>query len=193
MALVLLERHDVKYNKLIFFDTETTGFKENRIVSIGLLCYENGKRIAKENIWINPQAQIESGASKVNGFTNDMVVDKPIFNEVWGNLKEYFNEAVWVCHNAKYDEKAMLGEFNRYGLEIPNYCTLCTCENSKKLIAKSEIKNYKLDTVAQYFGINFTEEQHHDAFFDTVACMKIYNKLVQLSKGNLEVKEKGVL
>ena len=57
------------YNKLVIGDTETTGFKENRIVSIAILVYENGKKIADKYILVNPQTQIESGASKVNGIT----------------------------------------------------------------------------------------------------------------------------
>lgn len=180
------------FDKIVFFDVESTGFKENRIVSIGLLYYENGKRKAKENIIINPNTKIEYSASKVNGFTNDMVKDKPTFDEIWSEIKKYFENTTWIGHNVKYDNGCILGELTRYGLKIPVHKLICTCDNAKLLIPKAEIKNYKLDTVAQHFGINFTEEQHHDAFFDTIACMKIFNKLVDLSGGDLEVKETGV-
>lgn len=179
----------MSFDKLIFFDVESTGFKENRIVSIGLLYYENGKLKTKKNITINPNTQIEIGASKVNGFTNDMVKDKPTFDEIWDEIKQYFEDTTWIGHNVKYDNKCILGELKRYKLQVPKHDTLCTMENAKILIPKTKIKNYKLDTVAQYFGINFTEEQHHDAFFDTIAAMRIYNKLVELSDGDLVIKE----
>ena len=42
------------YNKLVIGDTETTGFKENRIVSIAILVYENGKKFADKYILVNP-------------------------------------------------------------------------------------------------------------------------------------------
>lgn len=177
------------YDKILIGDTETTGFKENRIVSIGLLVYEKGKRVAKKNILVNPNAEIEYGAFKVNGISNKDVKDCPTFDVVWEDIKNLFENSTWVFHNAKYDVKVLNGEFKRYGIISPKHDIICTLENAKNFISKEQIKNYKLDTVAQYFGIDFTEEQHHDAFFDTVACMKIYNKLVDLSNGNLIVKE----
>ena len=77
------------YNKLVIGDTETTGFKENRIVSIAILVYENGKKIADKYILVNPQTQIESGASKVNGITYDTIKNCPTFDEVWEEIKDY--------------------------------------------------------------------------------------------------------
>ena len=36
---------NINYNKLVFVDTETVGFKPPYIISIGFIAYENGKRI----------------------------------------------------------------------------------------------------------------------------------------------------
>lgn len=36
----------INYNRLFIADTETTGFHENRIVSLAYIYCENGKRIA---------------------------------------------------------------------------------------------------------------------------------------------------
>lgn len=174
------------YNKLVIGDTETTGFKENRIVSIAILVYENGKKIADKYILVNPQTQIESGASKVNGITYDTVKNCPTFDEVWEEIKDYMTDSVWIFHNAKYDaNKVIYPELKRYHIPIPNHAVCCTLENAKRLIPKAEVANYKLGTLLEHFG--YILENAHSADADTWGCMKLYNQLVKLSDGNLDV------
>lgn len=177
----------VNYRKLVIGDTETTGFKENRIVSLAILVYENGKKIADKYILVNPKTKIEDSASKVNGITYDTIKDCPTFDKVWEEIKGYMTDSIWIFHNAKYDaNKVIYPELQRYGLEIPNHLLCCTLENAKSLIPKSEVLNYKLGTLLEYFGYKL--ENAHSADADTWGCMKLYNQLVKLSDGNLIVK-----
>lgn len=178
----------INYNKIVIRDTETTGFRENRIVSIAILVYEDGKKIADKYILVNPKAEIEAGASKVNGITYDTIKNCPTFDKVWDEIKKYMTDSVWVFHNAKYDtDKVIYPELYRYGIEIPNHWVCCTLENAKELIPKSEVPNYKLGTLLEHFRHKL--ENAHSADCDTWGCMKLYNELVKLSDGHLIVKE----
>lgn len=173
----------INFNKLVFFDTETTGLKMPYIISIAYIIYIDGKLQKSRYIICNPDYPIDPGASKVNGFYNKDLKDKPLFIDFWEEIYEDFKDAIWVGHNVNYDKKAMIKTCERYNLELPDYKICCTYRNAKKLIDSQNVKNYKLNTLCDYFNIEF--HNHHTASFDTVACLKIYNELVKISKGNL--------
>lgn len=175
------------FNKLVFFDTETTGFKPPYIISIAMIAYENGKRTCAKYLVCNPDYPITYGASKVNGFTNESVQDLEEFPAIWGEISYYFENAIWIGHNVNFDQRALSISLSRYNGVIPKHWTCDTVENAKALIPSTEVNNYKLNTLCDYFGISL--ENHHQASDDTIACLRIYNKLVELSNGNLIIRD----
>lgn len=174
------------YNKLVFFDTETVDINPNYIISLAYIAYENGKRVDKGMIICNPNYPISEQASAVNGFTNENVAKEPLFPEHWEKIKCYFEDAILIGHNCSFDIRALRTEFQRYNITPPNFYSCCTCLNAKKIIDKSKVKNYKLGTLCEYFGI--TLDNWHSADADTLAALRIYNELVKLSGGHLDVK-----
>lgn len=169
------------YSKLLFFDTETVAISPKYIISIAYILYENGKRKDYGYVICNPDYPISPGASRVNGFTNENVANKPLFNEIWPDIKEYFEDSVWIGHNSKFDEDALALEFSRYNIEMPHHYSLDTCAIAKKMLKKPiEVENHKLMTLCKHFGHNF--DGYHQASVDTVACQKIYNDLIKLNK-----------
>lgn len=176
------------YNKLVFFDTETTSISPNYIVTLAYIAVENNKVVKRGMITCNPDYPISPQASAVNGLTNKMVADKPYFDEAWKDIQEYFENAILIAHNSNFDCKALRLEFKRYGLEFPKHWECDTLANAKRLIPKGETKNYKLATLCDYFGIDLGDA-YHIADFDTEALLRVFNKLVKISNGNLEVKE----
>ena len=177
------------YNRILAFDTETVGLKPNYIISLAYIFFENGKKVAQDCIIMNPDYPISPEASKVNGFTNEMVKDKPKFNEVWPSIKDYFNDSIWQNFNSPFDKRAVYTEFDRYGIEIPESFYVCdVLENAKKLVPKSEVPNYRLGTMCEYFGIKL--DNWHSADADTLACVKVFNKLVKLSNGDLIIRSR---
>lgn len=169
------------YSKLLFFDTETVAISPKYIISIAYILYENGKRKDYGYVICNPDYPISPGASRVNGFTNENVANKPLFNEIWPDIKEYFEDSVWIGHNSKFDEDALALEFSRYNIEMPHHYSLDTYAIAKKMLKKPmEVENHKLMTLCKHFGHNF--DGYHQASVDTVACQKIYNDLIKLNK-----------
>ena len=55
----------------------------------------------------------------------------------------------------------------------------------EKGTAEGQVINYKLGTLCEFFNIKLSNWHHADA--DTEACMKVFNELVKLSNGNLEI------
>lgn len=178
---------DINYNKIVVLDTETIGFRPPYIISIALIVFQDKKRIDSKYLICNPDYPISPSASEINGFKNEDLLDKPLFPEIWEEIKDYLKDSIWVAHNAKFDESAIIQTCNRYGLIVPEHWVCCTVENAKNLIPKSTVQNYKLNTLCDYFNIEL--KNHHTASFDTLACFKIFNELIKLSNGNLKVKK----
>ena len=174
------------YNKLCFFDTETVGLNPNYIVSLAYIAYENGEKIADGMIICNPDYPISKEASETNGFTNEMVKDYPLFPKQWKKISKYFDNAILIAHNSNFDVKALKEEAKRYNITLPCFWVCDTLANAKKLIPKGVTQNYRLGTLCDYFGI--TLKNWHTADADTRACLRLYNKLIEISDGNLIVK-----
>ena len=182
---------NINYNKLVFVDTETVGFKPPYIISIGFIAYENGKRIGQKYLICNPDYPISESASKINGFYNSDLLDKPLFSEIWTEISYFFENSIWIAHNCAFDEKAIVQSCKRYNIVVPKHWTFCTCENAKKVLTKKDVPNFKLNTLCNYFNINLLN--HHTATDDVIACLKIYNKILSLNKGELVVKDEVLL
>lgn len=161
------------------------GLSPNFIVSLAYRAYENGKLVRKGEIICNPDYPISESASKVNGFTNELVKDKPLFVDEWDGIKEFFDSSIWIGHNLQYDARAIKTEAERYGFKVPVHMNLCTLKNAKRLIPKDKVENYKLETLIDYFQVKVNSSKYHTAEFDIWATMKVYNKLVELANGEL--------
>ena len=175
------------YNKLLFYDTETVGIKPPYIISLGYILCENNKIVKRDIIKCNPKYHISEGASKVNGFTDEMVKDWPTFEEEWPKIAPYFENAILVRHNLPYDIGSIKAEFKRYNLPELHGYYVDTLPIARKYMPKPEVPNHKLGTLCEYFGINL--ENAHTADADIYATMKLFNRLVRITKGQMDVKE----
>ena len=97
-------------NKIIMFDTETVGLKPNYIISLGYRYFERGKKPIFGEIRCNPDYFIPEAATKVNGFTNEMVKDWPLFVDKWYEIEPLFRDSLWLGHNLKFDSSALIKE-----------------------------------------------------------------------------------
>ena len=89
--------------KIIFFDTETTGVNDTDFLC--QLAYKTGNEQFCE--LYKPEIKIPPEASSVHHITNKMVEDKPSFQESsdFKKIKNLFEDEnnIVVAHNAKFD------------------------------------------------------------------------------------------
>lgn len=91
---------------LVVLDTETTGLHAglgNRVVELAAIRLENWKPVQKLDLLINPQRNIESGASQISGIHDDDVANAPRFAEIADQFLALAEGAVFVAHNATFD------------------------------------------------------------------------------------------
>src|SRR6202008_1977065 len=91
----------------IVLDTETTGLNPklgDRIIEIG--CVEVLSRRLSErefHTYLNPEREVEFGATRVHGLTREDLAAKPKFAEIAPAFLDYIRGAELIIHNADFD------------------------------------------------------------------------------------------
>jgi DNA polymerase-3 subunit epsilon len=89
----------------------------DRIVEIG--CVEVlSRRISERHFhaYVNPEREIDEGASRVHGLTQEDLRSKPKFAEVARDFLDYVQGAELIIHNADFDVEFLDAELSRAGL-----------------------------------------------------------------------------
>ena len=186
----------------LFFDTETTGLPKNwkapvtdlnnwpRMIQIGWILSDNGKRIDTGNFIIKPENfTIPAEASKVHGITTEKAIAEGVDLE---NLLRKFNNLIEqanyiVAHNIDFDKMILGAELLRKNVvsnfdSTPKICTMKSATNYCQVLGNY---GYKWPTLSELhiklFGEDF--EGAHDAFADIEATEKCF----------WELKKRGVL
>ena len=101
----------------IVLDTETTGLSPDngdRIVEIG--CVELINHVPTSNtyqVYLNPEKDMDPGAEKVHGLTNEFLLDKPKFREIADSFLDFIGDSNLIAHNADFDINFLNSELVR--------------------------------------------------------------------------------
>lgn len=190
---------------ILFFDTETTGFFEDRlpvddssqpyIVQLAAqLCDEDGAVIAGFSTIIDNGVPIPEKASDVHGITEARAAQFGVSAEfALSAFTHLYQRADVVCaHNIKFDkgvtEAAIARHYGRVmPLRKPLFCTMEAATpvinlpptERMRAMGMTKPKPPKLEECIRHF---FGEELEgaHDAMVDVVACRRVYFHLKSL-------------
>ena len=101
----------------VVLDTETTGLNAklgDRIIEIG--CIEILDRRISERLfhsYLNPEREVELGATRVHGLTREDLMAKPKFAEVAKDFLAFIAGAELIIHNADFDVEFLDLELGR--------------------------------------------------------------------------------
>lgn len=155
--------------KYTFFDVETANNKQSSICSIGYIVLENNQIIEEGYHLVKPEPfYMDYFNTQIHGITKEMVEKEPTFDVVWEKIKPHFNDTTLVAHFAQFDTRCLRDVLDAYHIEYPNAQYTCTYTLARRGV--KGLFNYKLDTLAQYYGIQFS---HHNALEDTKACYEV--------------------
>ncbi|HUQ26236.1 MAG TPA: DNA polymerase III subunit epsilon [Burkholderiales bacterium] len=105
----------------VVLDTETTGLNAkhgDRIIEIG--CVEIlDRRISERQFhsYLNPEREVELGATRVHGLTREDLLAKPKFAEVAKDFLDFVAGAELIIHNADFDLEFLDLELGRARLQ----------------------------------------------------------------------------
>src|SRR6187401_1154389 len=116
----------------IVLDTETTGLEPaegHRIIEVA--CLElSGRRATGRHFhrFVNPERNIDFGATQVHGLTAEDLSDKPRFADIADEFLEFVEGCELLIHNAPFDVAFLNAELNRIGRpKLESLCNvICT-------------------------------------------------------------------
>ena len=160
--------------KIIFFDTETTGNRdEDRLCQLGIK--ERGVKEPVLNALYKPPLPISIESMAIHHITEKMVAKRPAFvdSPEYGDIKALFEspETISVAHNAAFDI-AMLG---REGIVPAN--TICTYKLASTLDPNDLIANYRLQYLRYLLDLD-VEGTAHDAWGDVLVLEALFERLL---------------
>ncbi len=101
---------------LAFVDVETTGAScdlGDRVIEIGIVRVEGGKKVGEYQQLIDPQRRISAGVTALTGISQEMVVNQPRFSEQLPAMLPLLEGAVILGHNVRFDLSFLDREFRR--------------------------------------------------------------------------------
>ena len=166
--------------RYIVLDTETTGLDPDdghKIIEIG--CIEILNRNITNNTfhkYLNPNREIDVEASKIHGLTNSFLKDKPVFEEIYPELREYISNSPIIIHNAPFDIGFLQKEHSMTNVSddfLDNEII-----DSLKLARKiSPGKKNTLDALCERYAIDNSDRTLHGALLDAKLLAFVYLKM----------------
>ncbi len=164
----------------IILDTETTGFEPkegHRIIEIGCVEMIN-RRLTGHNmhLYLNPDREIDAGATKVHGISSQFLADKPRFVDIVDSLMSYLSGAELVIHNAAFDigflnHELILSASYRWQV-ITDHCTVL--DSLQLARDKHRGQRNSLDALCKRYDISNEHRQLHGALLDAELLALVY-------------------
>lgn len=168
--------------EFIIVDLETTGinYKRDKIIEIGAVKIDQkGKRQTFQSL-IDPEIPIPKVITSLTGISDDMLVGKPLIEEVIGDFLTFVGDGQLIAHNAAFD-----GGFLETFTEIPKEEYLDTLLLAKMAFPMQN--SYALANLTEYFGIR--NDQQHRALSDAKATADLF----QLIEESFALADSGLI
>ena len=163
-------------NRLISFDTETTGLDYktgDRVVEIGAVEILGRDKSGKEyQTYLNPDGkEMSEGAAEITNISNEQLKKAPKFKEIADEFIEFVKGAELIIHNAEFDIGHLNNELsliNRNTISKDN--VVDTLEIARNKFPGSGIS---LDALCKRFRVDNTRREKHNAILDCELLAKV--------------------
>ena len=162
----------------VVLDTETTGLNPklgDRIIEIG--CIEIlSRRVGERQFhsYLNPERDVDLGATRVHGLTREDLAAKPKFAEVAREFLDFVQGAELIIHNADFDVEFLDLELGRAGLgRLADYVVKVTDTLAYARELHPGRKN-SLDALCERYFVSNAHRQLHGALLDARLLAECY-------------------
>ncbi len=162
----------------VVLDTETTGLYPklgDRIIEIG--CLEIlSRRIGERHFhaYLNPERDVDLGATRVHGLTREDLAAKPKFPEVAREFLDFVQGAELLIHNADFDVEFLDAELGRAKLgRLADHIAKVTDTLAFARELHPGRKN-SLDALCERYFISNAHRQLHGALLDARLLAECY-------------------
>lgn len=171
----------------IVLDLETTGASPANgcaITEIGAIAVRGGEVLAEFSSFVNPQVPLPEYIVNLTGITDEMLIDAPLINEVFPEFIEFIDRHEnihLVAHNAPFDIGFLKAAATALSHSWPKYEVIDTVKLARRVIDRSEIANYKLGTLSQFFETKALP--NHRALDDVKTTVEVLHRLIERLSG----------
>ncbi|MEO8346656.1 MAG: DNA polymerase III subunit epsilon [Betaproteobacteria bacterium] len=162
----------------IILDTETTGLDPklgHRIIEVAAVEMVDRRPTGRTlQIYVDPEREIDAGASEVHGMTWEDLKGKPRFADIAAEFLDFARGATWIIHNAPFDVGFLDREFDYAKLPA---CTQVYCGLIDTLALARESfpgKRNNLDALCERFGVSNAHRTLHGALLDAQLLAEVY-------------------
>jgi DNA polymerase-3 subunit epsilon len=167
----------------LILDTETTGLAPedgHRIIEFAALEVVNRKLTGnKLHLYINPEREIDAGATKIHGITNEQVKNEPIFADVAKDIINFIKDSELIIHNAKFDIGFLDHHLQQAGHNKTG--TYVNGVTDTLIMARQKFPGGKnsLDALCDRFNISRAHRDFHGALIDCRLLLDVYLALTR--------------
>ena len=162
----------------LIIDTETTGLdpkQGHRIIEFAALELVDRRPTGRNlHLHLDPEREIDTGATEVHGMTWDDLRGKPRFGDLAQQIAEFTRGAEWIIHNAAFDIGFLDREFGRAGL--PSCADVRGGLIDTLALAREAFpgKRNNLDALCERLGVSNAHRTLHGALLDAQLLAEVY-------------------
>lgn len=169
--------------RLVFLDTETTGLDPrlgHRIIEVAAV-EAIGRDLTGNQLhcYLDPEREIDPGATAVHGFSWDDLRGKPKFATIADELLEFISGARVIIHNAAFDISFIDQELAR--LREPPIAKRDMRITDSLLLAREIFpgKRNSLNALCDRLGVDNSHRNLHGALLDARLLAEVYFALTR--------------
>ena len=179
----------LKGRTVVVFDLETTGLvsqpsmgKMDKIIEVGAVKLVDGEICEKFATFVACPDRLPPKIVELTGIHDEDLIGAPTVDKVMADFFKFVDGAILVGHNVNFDYGFIryYGKDNGYIFSNP---ALDTVTLAQEQLAAAGLANYKLNTIAEYYGLDFN---HHRAFEDAATTAKIFVELIK-KRGSMPI------
>ena len=176
--------------RLVFLDTETTGLDPrlgHRIIEVAGV-EAIGRQITGKAIhfYIDPEREIDAGATAVHGFTWDDLRGKPKFAAIAESVMQFLAHARVIIHNAPFDVSFLDNELARLRQPMVARRDFSVDDSLAMARRKYPGKRNSLDSLCDRLGVDNSQRNLHGAMLDARLLADVYFAMTR-EQGSLEM------
>ena len=167
----------------LILDTETTGLdprQGHRIIEIAALELHDRQPTGRAlHLTLDPEREVDAGATEVHGKTWDDLRGKPRFQDVAAEFLAFAQGAVWIIHNAPFDVGFLDAELARAG--HPPCGSIAARIVDTLALARETFpgKRNSLDALCERYGVDNTRRTLHGALLDAQLLSEVWLALTR--------------
>ena len=187
MALKSQDPGSLSEVTFIVLDLETTGASPANgcaITEIGAIAVRGGEILEEFSTFVNPQVPLPEYIISLTGITDEMLADAPLIDTAFPEFIEFIDRhenVHLVAHNAPFDIGFLKAAATALSHIWPKYEVIDTVKLARRVIDRSEIENYKLGTLSQFFETKALP--NHRALDDVKTTVEVLHRLIERLAG----------